>query len=177
MKKLSVLLLFVLVVPIMAVASPVGVGVSGGALVPVGQADQDLGSVVGIKLRLKLTHLLAVEPNLNFGKFGEVSIEGVGSRSGSTLTHAGLDLTFGAPIAAVGLKPYLFLGGGVYTTKRTGDETTNKSGWSFGVGTALGILPYIDIDLRGRFNIAASEGSATRKSIGITGGLTYYFGE
>jgi len=176
-KRFLLLLLIIMTAPALTVASPIGVGVSGGALVPVGQADQDVGSDVGIKLRLRLSHLFAVEPNLNFGKFGAITIDGVGSRDGSTINHAGLDVTFGAPIASVGIKPYLLLGGGVYTAKRSGDETSNRSGWSFGGGLALGILSYIDIDLRGRFNIVTSEGSATRKSVGITGGLTYYFGD
>ena len=177
MRRFLPLVVIIMMVPVLAAASPIGVGVSGGALVPVGQADQDVGSDVGIRLRLKLAHLFAIEPNLNFGKFGAINIDGIGSRDGSTINHAGVDITFGAPIASVGIKPYLLLGGGVYTTKRSGDETSNRSGWSFGGGLALGILSYIDIDLRGRFNIVSSDGSASRKSVGITGGLTYYFGD
>ena len=82
----------------------------------------------------------------------------------------------GNRLAMQGFKPYAFIGGALYNTKRDGDETTNKSGWSLGLGFAVGLSPKMDFDVRGRANIASSEGSSTRKSIGVTGGITYYFG-
>ncbi len=157
-------------------AEPFGIGVSGGALIPVAQEDQGTGSLFGLKFRIDLSGLFALEPNLNFGSFGDAEIEGVGSRDGSSLKHYGVDITFGNRIATEGFKPYLFLGGGIYNTKRDGDDTTNKSGWSFGGGLALGLRPQFDIDIRGRFNIAGAEGSASKKSFGITIGVTYYAG-
>jgi hypothetical protein len=177
MAKIAICLLLLLIFPVIVSAGIVGIGANGGALVPVAQKDQDVGSVFGIKLRVKLTGPLSLEPNLNFCKFGAVTFEGVGTRDGSTFTSGGVDLVVGAPFAAVGLKPYAFLGGAIYTTKRSGDATTNKAGWSFGVGLAVGIMANLDIDIRGRMNIALSEGNGTKKAVGITGGLTYYFGE
>jgi len=157
-------------------AGPVGFGVAGGVMIPVSQEDQSSGSLFGIKVRTRLNDLFTLEPNIHFGKFGEAEIEGVGSREGSSIKQYGIDITFGNYIARQGLKPYLFIGGGVYNSKRDGDETTNKSGWSPGAGIALGIRPDLDIDIRGRFNIMSWENSSSRKSFGLTLGITYYVG-
>jgi len=159
-----------------ATAAPIGLGVSGGALLPAGQEDQGTGSLFAIKVRAHLAGRFAAEPNIHFGSFGDADIAGVGNRKGSSLTHYGVDITWGAPIAAVGFKPYLLLGGAVYNTKRDGDVTSNASGWSFGGGVAVGVRSNLDVDLRGRFNIVSSEGSASKKSVGLTIGVFYYVG-
>ena len=169
-------LVMITALAVTAAADPVGLGVCGGALLPAAQEDQSTGWLFGIKVRARLSGLLAVEPNIHFGSFGDVEIPGVGARVGSSLKHYGVDLTWGAAIAAAGIKPYALLGGGVYNTKRDGDVTTNKSGWSFGGGLAVGIRPDLDIDFRGRYNIVSSEGSASKKSVGLTVGITYYTG-
>jgi opacity protein-like surface antigen len=168
--------LIIVLLSVTVAADPVGFGVSGGILVPVAQEDQSSGSLLGIKIRANLAGPFTIEPNIHIGSFGNAEIAGVGSREGSSLKHYGVDITLGGAVAKAGLKPYLFIGGGIYNTKRDGDETTNKSGWSIGAGFALGIRPDLDIDIRGRFNIASSEGSTSRKSVGITAGVTYYVG-
>ncbi len=174
MKILVWILLLMVSIPAVVMAGPVGLGISGGILAPVAQEDQANGSVFGVKIRARLSGLFTLEPNLSFGNFGGVEVEGVGNRDGSSLKHYGIDLTLGGGIAKTGLKPYLFVGGGVYNTKRDGDVTTNKSGWSFGTGLALGIRSDFDIDIRGRFNITGAENSTSRKSVGVTLGFTYY---
>lgn len=157
-------------------AEPTGVGVYAGPMLPIVQEDQGTGYTLGLKARIRLNDLLVLEPNLNFGSYGEAEEEGVGTREGSSITHYGVDLVFGNKLATTGFKPYAFIGGALYNTKRDGDETTNKSGWSLGLGFALGLSPKMELDVRGRANIAASDGSSTRKSVGLTGGLTYYLG-
>jgi hypothetical protein len=177
MKIQFIVVLIALVAASAANASdPFGVGASGGALLPVVQEDQGTGYLLGIRFRLGLHGPFIMEPNIHFGSYGDAEIEGIGSRKGASLKHYGIDVTLGNPIARLGFKPFLFLGGAIYNTKKDGDNTTNKSGWSFGGGVALGIRPELDIDIRGRFNIAGSEGSASKKSIGLTIGVTYYFG-
>jgi len=177
MKKLPIwALLVVFALPAVSVAGPVGFGIAGGVLVPVSQEDQASGSLFGIKVRTRLSDLFTLEPNIHFGSYGDAEIEGVGSRDGSSIKHYGIDITFGNYIARTGLKPYLFIGGGVYNSKRDGDETTNKSGWSPGAGFALGVRPDLDVDIRGRFDIVSWEGSSSRKSFGLTIGITYYVG-
>ena len=177
MKTLYIsILIMMTVVSSAGAADPFGVGAAGGALLPVSQEDQSAGYILGIKFRLGLYGPLIMEPNLNFGSYGNTEITGIGNREGASLKHYGVDITLGNPIAAPGLKPYLFIGGGIYNRKLDGDNTTNKSGWSFGGGLALGLRPELDIDIRGRFSIAASEGSASKKSVALTIGATYYFG-
>lgn len=175
-KSALVLCLLVFVMPLVAKADPFGVGAFVGGLYPVVQDDQASGYVAGVKARVNLPGPLAVEPNITVGGYGDVDISGVGTREGSSLRHYGIDLLLGGGLASVGPRPYLLIGGAVYNTKRDGDETTNKSGWSTGLGVSLGLVNYLDIDVRGRLNIATSEGSASKKSVEVTGGVIYYFG-
>lgn len=170
-------LVLLLLLPAIAQAELSGFGVVGGPLFPVAQEDQESGSVFGMKFRTSLGGLVGFEPNFNFGSFGDVTIDGVGSRTGSELQYYGLDLTLGGGFGGVGPKPYVFIGGGVFKTKREYDRTTNKSGWSFGAGVALGILKNIDIDIRGRMSIASSAESTSRKAIALTFGAVYFFGQ
>ncbi|MCP4566089.1 MAG: porin family protein [FCB group bacterium] len=177
MKKVMVAIcLSLLLTASVIMAEPTGVGVYAGSILPIVQADQGTGYTLGLKARIRLNDLFVLEPNLNFGSYGEAEEDGVGTREGSSITHYGVDLVLGNKLATLGFKPYAFIGGALYNTKRDGDETTNKSGWSLGLGFAMGLSPKMDLDVRGRANIAASEGSSTRKSVGVTGGITYYFG-
>lgn len=176
MKKLLALILLLAFGAALPAAAGVGVGAYGGVLVPVAQEDQSSGSLFGIKLRAKLYGPINLEPNLNFAKFGEATFDGVGTRDGSKLTHYGVDFVLGMPLATIGFKPFGILGGAIYNTKRDGDESTNKAGWSAGLGFGLGLMQFLDVDVRGKFHFVKTEGSATKKAVGITLGLTYYFG-
>jgi hypothetical protein len=163
--------------PLRAMADKTGFGVVAGGLYPVAQDDQESGKTFGAKFRFRLAGPVVLEPNANFGSFGDVTISGAGTRDGSTMNHYGLDVLLGGFPAAIGPKPYLFIGGGVYTLKREGTVTVNKSGWSFGAGLAVGVMKVLDIEVRGRFNIISYEGSTSKKSVAVTGGLIYYFGK
>ncbi len=177
MKAFTALVILVLLLPaVPALADPVGFGLSGGALVPVSQDDQSAGSIFTLKIRTTLGGPLVAEPNIRFGSFGNADITGIGSRDGASLSSYGIDITLGDAPARIGFKPYLLLGGAVYNTKRDGDVTTNKSGWSFGGGAALGVRKDLDIEFRGRLNIVSSEGSASKKSFEATVGVSYYVG-
>ena len=170
-------ILVLMLLPAIALADETGIGLSGGPLFPIGQQDQESGYMFGLKIRTPLVGPIGFEPNFNFGGYGDVTIEGAGSRVGSDLKYYGLDLTLGGGMSGIGPKPYLFIGGGVYNTKRDGDLTTNKSGWSFGGGVSTGFMKFLDLDIRGRMNIASSEGSSSRKSFALTFGAVYFFGQ
>lgn len=169
--------LLVTLLPVGALAEKTGFGIVAGGLYPVAQDDQETGKTFGAKFRLRLTGPLVLEPNANFGSFGDAQITGAGSRDGSNMNHYGLDVLLGGLPASIGPKPFLFVGGGVYTIKRSGAVTVNKSGWSFGAGLAVGVMKILDIEVRGRFNIASYAGSTSKKSVAVTGGLIYYFGK
>jgi hypothetical protein len=158
-------------------AGPVGLGVSGGVLSPISQDDQSAGPIFGVKIRTRITRLFTLEPNIRIGSYGEADVPGVGARDGSSLNHYGLDITFANIMVKTGLKPYAVIGGGIYNTKRDGDETTNKSGWSFGGGLAVGIRPEMELDLRGKYIIVSADGSASRRALTVTFGFTYYVGD
>ncbi|MCK5126930.1 MAG: outer membrane beta-barrel protein [candidate division Zixibacteria bacterium] len=176
-KALVCLALLFLLLPASATAGKTGLGINVGPLFPMAQEDQESGFVFGLKIRTDLVGPLGFEPNFNFGSFGDFTLDGVGTRSGSDLKYYGLDITIGGGMGSVGPKPYLFIGGGVYNIKRSGDSRSNKSGWSFGGGLAVGIMQNWDIDIRGRMNIASSAGSTSRKSFALTFGAVYFFGQ
>lgn len=160
-----------------ALAGPVGFGVFGGPLYPTVQQDQGDGAAFGLKIRAKLAGPILIEPNLNFGTYGDAEIEGVGTRDGSKLDYYGIDLTIGSGLGQLGIRPYFILGGGLYNTKRDGDETTNKSGWSTGGGLALGLIDRITIDVQAKAHIISSDNSTSRKAWTISAGLIYFVGE
>ncbi len=177
LKPVIGILLIVLLLPAFSLADITGIGASGGPLFPVGQQDQESGIIFSLKVRATLYGPIAFEPNFNFGGYGDVTLEGVGSRIGSDLKYYGLDITLGGGMGKVGPKPYIFIGGGVTNTIREGDLTTNKSSWSFGGGIAVGIMKNIDVDIRGRMNIAGSAENTSRKSVAVTFGAVYFFGQ
>ncbi len=157
-------------------AGSIGVGASGGILIPIIQEDQESGQSFGLKVRFRLTGPLFLEPNLYFGGFSDAEIEGVGTRDGSTQGHYGVDLTLGGGLASKGIKPYAFIGGGVYNIKRENMDTENKSGWSFGLGLNIGVTQQIAVGAQGRVNIIDWEESSSKKSAAVTGNVIYYFG-
>ena len=116
-----------------------------------------------------------MEPNVSFSGLGNKDLAGVGSRDGFAITHYGVELTLGGGLGQPGIRPFFLIGGGVYNMKRDGDLTTNKSGWSFGAGSTIG-LALFELDLRGRFIIISTDNSGSKKAAAITAGVTYYFG-
>jgi len=156
-------------------ADATGLGASGGVLIPIIQDDQKSGHTFEFKARFKFLGPIAMEPTVSFSSLGNKEITGVGIRDGFAITHYGLDLTLGGGLGDAGFRPYFLLGGGVYNLKRDGDETSNKSGWSFGAGSTFG-LGLVELDVRGRLIIISTDNSGSKKAAGITAGVTYYFG-
>lgn len=175
--KLLACVLLAMLLPAGALAEKTGFGLVAGGLYPIAQDDQETGKTYGFKFRFRIIGPLVAEPNANFGSFGDAQIAGVGGRDGSTFNHYGLDLLLGGLPARIGPKPYLFIGGGVYSIKREGVTTANKSGWSFGAGLAAGVMKMLDIEIRGRCSIAAWDNSTSKKALSVTGGVIYYFGK
>lgn len=180
MKKMLIFIgILLFIVPIVHAQSiSLGVGVFGGANIPIVQDDQANGSVFGFLLRVKALPFIVIEPNVAFGKWGKPGIVddidlGI---DGSKITSYGIDATLGGLPGVPGVKPY-FLGGiGVYKIKN--DDTgydESKMGYDVGVGIGIGVVPKIDIDFRGKLIIAPQEDSS-KKAFYITGGITYNFG-
>ncbi len=173
MKKLLMLLFLAAFVPTQA--AQFGVGVNGGVNIPIIQEDQGSGTIFGLKAKLNLLPGISVEPNLNFAKFGD-AVKDFGTRKGSKITSYGVDAILGAGLPGVGVKLYGLIGGGIYSTKRDLDANTTKVGWATGLGLEIGFTEKIAVDIRGKLNVISSEGSSTKKSAAVTGGVNYYFG-
>ncbi len=156
----------------------IGAGAYGGVNIPVVQQDQSMGTAFGLRARVSFLPILVAEPNVMFGKWGKPGeVEGVDlGIDGSKVTSYGIDVAIGAGPGKVGFKPFGFVGAGIYSIKN--DDTgydESKLGFDVGLGFMIGMVPYLDIDVRGTAIIAPQE-AGSKKAIVVTGGLTYYFG-
>lgn len=155
-----------------------GVGANAGLRIPIVQEDQGNGSVFGFKGRLKLLPMLAVEPNISFGKFGEGDvIDGIQPLEGSKVTSYGVDVTLGSGFGGPGFKPYGLLGAAFYNVKRDiASQDVTDLGYAAGLGFEIGVTPVVAVDLRAKLHIVPIDGGGSKKSATLTGGLNYYFG-
>ena len=152
-------------------AASIGFGFFAGASVPVVQEDQDNGSLWGLRAPVKLVPLLTVEPYFSSAALGDKT-QSVGgfsvTREGSDVTSFGLNamLTMGGPV-----RFYPFAGIGSAKYERTGQDESFTA-WNLGMGLGIGIIPKLDLDLRGEFQ-AASDGDVSRKVVNLSLGASY----
>lgn len=152
-------------------AASIGAGFFAGVAVPVVQEDQDNGSVWGLRAPVKLVPLLTVEPYFSSSTLGDKTVTVGGfsaTREGSDITAFGVNamLTMGGPV-----KFYPFAGLGTAKYKRTGQDESFTA-YNLGLGLGIGVIPKVDLDLRGEFQAAANEG-ISRKVVNITLGASY----
>jgi hypothetical protein len=179
MKKcLLILVLVAFVVPLAnADGMRLGLGGFGGLNIPIGMEDQSNGTSFGIHAKLKWTSFLSLEPNVTFAKWGEPDpVDGLDlGIDGSKINSYGIDAVIGSLPRGPGFKPYLFVGGAIYSIKNDDtDYDESKLGWSGGLGFGIGVGPTIDLDIRGRVVVAPQE-EGSKKAAMVTGGVTYYF--
>jgi opacity protein-like surface antigen len=156
-------------------ATHFGIGGYGGINIPIVQEDQSTGSTFGLKGKFGLLNGIAVEPNMNFSKFGEAQFD-FGTRPGSKMTSFGIDILLGGGMGGGGFRMYGILGLGLHSIRRDYDEDQTKFGWTVGTGFEIGLAPYVALDLRGKANVVESQGGGTKKSAMVVGGINYYFG-
>lgn len=152
-------------------AASVGLGFFGGASVPIVQEDQDNGSVWGFRAPVKLVPLLAVEPYFSSAALGDKTVNVGGftaTREGSEVKSFGVNamLTMGGPV-----RFYPFAGIGSAKYERTG-QSESFTAYNLGLGFGVGIIPKLDLDLRGEFQ-AAVDGDVSRKVVNISLGASY----
>jgi outer membrane protein with beta-barrel domain len=153
-------------------AGSIGVGVFGGTSVPVLQADQDNGTLFGVRAPVKLIPLLTVEPFYSSSALGDKTIDiapGISTtREGSDVKSYGLNamLTLGGPVT---FYPYAGIGQAKY--KRTAQDESFTA-YNLGLGLALSPIPKFSIDLRGELQAAVDAG-VSRKLVNITLGASY----
>lgn len=170
--------LFLMAISVSAQTPSFGVGFFGGVNYPIVQDDQGNGSAFGFLARFKVLPMVAIEPNITFGKWGKPDpIEGIDlGIDGSRITSFGIDLTLGSGLGKLGFKPYFH--GGIASYKIENDATgydQTKVGVSGGFGFAFGISPAFDIDIRGKAVIAPQE-KGSKKAVLVTGGINFYPG-
>lgn len=152
-------------------AASIGGGFFAGVAVPVVQEDQDRGSVWGLRVPVKLVPLIAVEPYFSMATLGDKSVTVGGfstTREGSEVSGFGLNamLTMGGPV-----RFYPFAGIGTAKYKRAGQDESFTA-YNLGLGFGLGVIPKLDLDLRGELQAATNEGTS-RKVVNITLGASY----
>jgi len=173
MKKLLVLAIAALAVLAgSARAASIGVGVFGGASVPILQDDQDNGTQYGARIPVKLIPLFTVEPFYSSTSLGDKTFDiapGVSvTRDGSDVTSYGVNamLTLGGPFSI-----YPFAGIGEAKFKRTGQDEEFTS-YHLGLGLGISPIPKLGVDLRAELQ-AAVDGDVSRKLLNITLGASY----
>ena len=179
MKKviLFLILLALLAPHVHAEGLKLAVGAFGGLNMPVVQDDQKMGSVFGLRARLRVLPILSAEPNVIFGKWGSPDeVEGINMGiDGSKINSYGIDAVIGNLHGIKGFKPFGVVGFGIYNVKN--DDTKydeSKLGFSGGLGFAVGLSPTLDIDVAGRLVVAPQE-SGSKKALFFTTGLNFYF--
>jgi len=172
-KTLALTLLALALVSSMATAASVGVGVFGGASIPVLNDLSSNGSTFGVRVPVNLLPLLTVEPFYAASNLGDVD-ESFGTstsytRDGGKTSGFGANamLTFGGPF-----KMYPFVGIGSYKIERDGAEDITDVGYNFGLGLGFAPIPKLSIDLRGEFNMIATD-ETSQKFANVTLGASY----
>jgi len=157
-------------------AVSVGVGVFGGASIPVLQDDCKTGSQFGFRVPIGIVPLLSVEPYVALSYLGEAS-ETLGgfeyTRSGFDGTAFGVNAMLGNPGLIPGFQFFPFVGIGSQSLTRPGSEDISDICYNFGLG--LGIpLPLVGLSLsvRGELNVLAT-GDTSRKFANVNAGVTY----
>jgi hypothetical protein len=120
---------------------------------------------------VKLVPLLAVEPYFSMSTLGDKTVTVGGfsaTREGSEVTGFGLNamLTMGGPV-----RFYPFAGLGTAKYKRSGQDESFTA-YNLGLGFGVGVIPKLDLDLRGEFQAATNEG-VSRKVVNVTLGASY----
>ncbi len=156
-----------------ASAGSVDVGLYAGSAIPVLQDDNGGGSVLGVRVPVRLVPLVTVEPW--FGRISGGNKDRTIEDLGTTVAYEGIDvsqyganllLTFGGRFSL-----YPYAGIGSYQLKRTALDQS-RTGYDFGLGLALSPIPKLTLHVRGELD-AAVDGDASRKWAVVTGGVSY----
>jgi len=152
-------------------AGSIGLGVYAGPSIPVLQDDVDRGTMMGVRVPVKLVPMLALEPFWASSSLGDKTTD----VAGVSYTRQGFDekawgvnamLSTGGPIQF-----YPFAGVGRTTLQRTGTDLALTT-YQGGIGIGLSPIPSLSLHLRGELQ-AAVDGGTTRKFANVTLGASY----
>jgi len=171
-KRVIIALLALVLVPAAAGARGIGLGVFGGASIPILQDNASQGTQFGLRVPVNVVPLLTVEPFYSKSSLGD-----------KTVTFGGLSYTRdGGDVAAFGVNALLTVGGpvsfypfvGLTSSKitRSGAADLSKTGYNFGLGLGITPMPKLRVDVRGELNAVVTD-QTSRKFGNITGGVSY----
>ena len=155
-------------------ATSVGVGVFGGASVPLVQDDTGRGNIYGLRVPINLLPLISVEPFYASSAMGDKdqTIAGLSyTRDGGDITAFGVNAMLGG-LGLPGVKFYPFAGIANYSLKRTGNSDVTDMGYDFGLGLAFSPVSKLQVNVRGEFVMVATD-ETSRKFGNVTLGASY----
>ena len=179
MRRIGILAAFALVLAAApAGATGIGIGVFGGASIPVANDLSDKGSIYGVRVPVSFSPGLSAEAFYTQSALGDVTEDfggGItGTRDGGDMKSLGANVLFG--MGAPSLSFHTILGLGTYKLEREGAEDLKKTGYNFGLG--LGIAPPglmgLSFDVRGEFVMIPTD-QTSQKFGNVTAGVTYKF--
>lgn len=171
-KRIFLTLLALALTPAMAAARGVGVGVFGGASLPVLQESASNGSQFGVRVPVNLVPFLSLEPFYAKSALGDVQETFGGTtytRSGPDITTFGVNalLSFGGPFQF-----YPYAGLGSSKIEQSGASDITETTYDFGLGFGIAPMPKFTIHLRGEL-AAIVTGDTSRKAGNLTAGVSY----
>jgi hypothetical protein len=184
MKRTSLVVVCLCILAVPAAFSQgisLGAGAFGGMDFPLLQDDNTSGAIYGVRGIVKLNMPITLEPFLYFGSYGAGEFtEFTNDLDGAEITAYGVDATL-FKIKGKGMGPYFLVGAGFYdiaddAVQNAYESQGTRIGYSAGAGLAIGLTPYLMIDIRGKGTIVTQDGGGSRKSAGATAGLSYFFG-
>ena len=161
--------------PVTADAASLGIGVFGGASIPIVQEDTGAGPLFGVRVPINLVPLLSVEPFFARTQLGDASETFGGveyTRSGFDVTAFGLNVMLGGGGLLGGMPLYPYAGIASHSLSRDGSEDIKKVGYELGLGLGFSIPPGIGINARGGLDIVVTD-NTSRKFVNLTLGLSY----
>jgi opacity protein-like surface antigen len=179
MRRIGILAAFALVLAaVPAGATGIGIGVFGGASIPVANDLSDRGSIYGVRVPVHFSPGLSAEAFYTQSTLGDVTEDfggGVtGTRDGGDMKSLGANLVFG--MGAPALSFHTILGIGSYKLERESVADIKKTGYTLGLG--LGIAPPglmgLSFDVRGEFVMIPTD-QTSQKFSNVTAGVSYNF--
>jgi hypothetical protein len=180
MKRTSVLLLSFLLMAGAAsdvLGSKIGLGGFAGMNIPIVQDDASSGTLFGFKGRFELLPNLGAEAFFTALDQGESSIEVWGKDmvvDAGSISSFGLNLILGSMSSEGGAHFHVAGGIASYSFNRDGVPDESRFGYNFGPGIEIG-LGKVSLEVSSRFHIITLDGGGSRKNLGVSGGLNYYF--
>lgn len=155
-------------------AADFGIGLFGGASLPVNQADEENGNIFGARFPVSLLGLVTVEPYFATSRQKDV-IRTVGGMQvpdpGWEGSLFGANLILGSPLR-VGLIFFPYAGINSARLIRVGGERISGTGVDIGAGVGIAPSRHMSMVLRAEAN-SISAGGSTRRFGYLTFGLNY----